>query len=232
MYYCQDANMYEKVTSVISWNCPSQENANSPGGSPHTTHQGLHNESSKQPPSDEAAIKTGDDADNQEITEASPDQSVMHIEPYVTSTEREDNAGDSSDCEEVTMSGVEELLDSSICNIIRQWNYNTKLSLLILTMLQIRNMTNDDALSPKYFYTYLILLSYYYSYFCVYYHIWILEALLVEIICMNSMRVMTTTACIIICNYDYSILITTHYSYTRTCNPLLPCHHLYCTILV
>ena len=22
MYYCQDANMYEKVTSVISWNCP------------------------------------------------------------------------------------------------------------------------------------------------------------------------------------------------------------------
>ena len=26
MYYCQDANMYEKVTSVISWNCPSEEN--------------------------------------------------------------------------------------------------------------------------------------------------------------------------------------------------------------
>ena len=23
MYYCQDANMYEKVTSVISWNCPT-----------------------------------------------------------------------------------------------------------------------------------------------------------------------------------------------------------------
>ena len=22
MYYCQDADMYEKVTSVISWNCP------------------------------------------------------------------------------------------------------------------------------------------------------------------------------------------------------------------
>ena len=35
---------------------------------------------------------------------------------------------------------------------------------------------------------------------------------------------MTTTTCIIICNYDYSILITTHYSYTRTCNLLLPCH--------
>ena len=33
-----------------------------------------------------------------------------------------------------------------------------------------------------------------------------------------------TTTCIIICNYDYSILIATHYSYTRTCNPLLPCH--------
>ena len=33
----------------------------------------------------------------------------------------------------------------------------------------------------------------------------------------------TTTTCIIICNYDYSILFTTHYSYTRTCNPLLPC---------
>ena len=25
MYYCQDANMYEKVTSVISWNCPRYE---------------------------------------------------------------------------------------------------------------------------------------------------------------------------------------------------------------
>ena len=24
MYYCQDANIYEKVTSVISWNCPVQ----------------------------------------------------------------------------------------------------------------------------------------------------------------------------------------------------------------
>ena len=23
MYCCQDANMYEKVTSVISWNCPN-----------------------------------------------------------------------------------------------------------------------------------------------------------------------------------------------------------------
>ena len=23
MYCCQDANMYEKVTSVISWNCPT-----------------------------------------------------------------------------------------------------------------------------------------------------------------------------------------------------------------
>ena len=23
MYYRQDANMYEKVTSVISWNCPT-----------------------------------------------------------------------------------------------------------------------------------------------------------------------------------------------------------------
>ena len=23
MYCCQDANMYEKVTSVISWNCPA-----------------------------------------------------------------------------------------------------------------------------------------------------------------------------------------------------------------
>ena len=22
MYYCQDANIYEKVTSVIPWNCP------------------------------------------------------------------------------------------------------------------------------------------------------------------------------------------------------------------
>ena len=22
MYYCQDANIYEKVTSIISWNCP------------------------------------------------------------------------------------------------------------------------------------------------------------------------------------------------------------------
>ena len=40
------------------------------------------------------------------------------------------------------------------------------------------------------------------------------------------MRVLTTTTttCIIICNYDYSILITTHYSYTRTCNLLLPFH--------
>ena len=26
MYYCQDANMYEKVTSVISWNCPTSDN--------------------------------------------------------------------------------------------------------------------------------------------------------------------------------------------------------------
>ena len=25
MYYCQDANTYEKVTSVISWNCPRVE---------------------------------------------------------------------------------------------------------------------------------------------------------------------------------------------------------------
>ena len=25
MYYCQDANMYEKVTSVISWNCPTNK---------------------------------------------------------------------------------------------------------------------------------------------------------------------------------------------------------------
>ena len=25
MYYCQDANIYEKVTSVISWNCPNTE---------------------------------------------------------------------------------------------------------------------------------------------------------------------------------------------------------------
>ena len=73
---------------------------------------------------------------------------------------------------------------------------------------------------------YLILLSYYYSCFCVYYHIWILQALLINIICINSMRVLTTatTTSIIICNYDYSILITTHYSYTRTCNLLLPCH--------
>ena len=38
----------------------------------------------------------------------------MDIEPIATSTECEDNAdvGDSSDCEEVTMSGVEELIDS------------------------------------------------------------------------------------------------------------------------
>ena len=93
------------------------------------------------------------------------------------------------------------------------------------TIAQIRNMTNDVALSPKYLYMYFILLSYYYSCFCVYYHTWILQAvLLIEIIFINLMRVMTTTTCIIICNYDYSILITTHYSYTRTCNPLLPCH--------
>ena len=25
MYYCQDATMYEKVTSVISWKCPPQQ---------------------------------------------------------------------------------------------------------------------------------------------------------------------------------------------------------------
>ena len=39
----------------------------------------------------------------------------MNIEPNATSTECEDNAdvGDSSGCEEVTMSGVEEILDSS-----------------------------------------------------------------------------------------------------------------------
>ena len=109
-----------------------------------------------------------------------------------------------------------------ICNIIHQWIHNTKLS----TMAQIRNMTNDVGLSSKYFYMYLILLSYYYSCFCVYYHIGILQALLINIICTNSMRVLTTatTTSIIICNYDYSILITTHYSYTRTCNLLLPCH--------
>ena len=93
---------------------PVQETANSPGGSPHTTHPGLHNESPKHPPSDEVVIKTGDDADNQEVSEASSDQSVMDIEPNATSTECEDNAdvGDSSDCEEITMSGVEELIDS------------------------------------------------------------------------------------------------------------------------
>ena len=55
------------------------ENANSPGGSPHTTHHELHNESPKHPPSDEVVIKTGDDADNQEVSEASSDQSVMDI---------------------------------------------------------------------------------------------------------------------------------------------------------
>ena len=91
-----------------------------------------------------------------------------------------------------------------ICNIIHQWIYNTKLSLLMSTMAQIRNMTNDVALSPKYLYMYLMLLSYYYSCFCVYYHTWILQALLIDIICINSMRGMTTTTCIIICNYDYS----------------------------
>ena len=90
------------------------ENANSPGGSPHTTHHGLHNESPKHPPSDEVVIKTGDDADNQEVSEASSDQSVMDIQPNATSTECEDNedVGDSSDCDEITMSGVEELIDS------------------------------------------------------------------------------------------------------------------------
>ena len=90
------------------------ENANSPGGSPYTTHQGLHNESQKHPPSDEVVIKTGDDADNQEVSKAFSDQSVMDIQPNATSTECEDNAdvGDSSDSEEVTMSGVEELIDS------------------------------------------------------------------------------------------------------------------------
>ena len=38
----------------------------------------------------------------------------MDIQPNTTITECEDNAdvGDSSDCEEVTMSGVEELIDS------------------------------------------------------------------------------------------------------------------------
>ena len=91
-----------------------------------------------------------------------------------------------------------------ICNIIHQWIYNTKLTLLISTMARIKNMTNDVGLSSKYFYMYLILLSYYYSCFCVYYHIWILQALLINIICINSMRELTTatTTCIIIYNYD------------------------------
>ena len=38
-----------------------------------------------------------------------------------------------------------------ICNIIHQWTYNTKISLLISTMAQIRNITNDVALSSKIF---------------------------------------------------------------------------------
>ena len=94
---------------------PVQENADSSGGSPYTTHQGQHNESPKHLPSDEVVIKTCDDADNQEVSEASSDQSVMDIQPNATSTKCDDNAdvSDSSDYEEVTMSGVEELLDTS-----------------------------------------------------------------------------------------------------------------------
>ena len=44
MYYCQDANMYEKVTSVISWNCPHAKPNdndtchNSTGYKPYTVH--------------------------------------------------------------------------------------------------------------------------------------------------------------------------------------------------
>ena len=30
MYYCQDANVYEKVTSVISWNCPPRITSSPP----------------------------------------------------------------------------------------------------------------------------------------------------------------------------------------------------------
>ena len=91
-----------------------QENVHSPGGSPHTT-QKLQSEIVKHPPSDEAVIKTGSDADNQELLKASSDQFVMDIDPKATSTECEDNVdvSNSSDCEEVTMSEVEELLDTS-----------------------------------------------------------------------------------------------------------------------
>ena len=38
MYCCQDANMYEKVTSVISWNCPYWNNEI---GLPNKVHMNL-----------------------------------------------------------------------------------------------------------------------------------------------------------------------------------------------
>ena len=69
----------------------------------------------KHPPSDEAVVNTGSDADNQELLGASSDQCMMDIDPNATSTECEDNVevSDSSDCEEITMSGVVKLLDTS-----------------------------------------------------------------------------------------------------------------------
>ena len=78
-------------------------------------HLKFHSAIVKHLPSDEAVVKTGDDADHQALLEASSDQFVMDIDPNATSTECEDNVdvSNSSDCEEITMSGVEEILDTS-----------------------------------------------------------------------------------------------------------------------
>ena len=126
-----------------------QKPVHSPGGSPHTT-QKLQSENVKHLISDEAVVNTGSDADHQEILEASSDQFMMDIDPNATSTECEDNVevSDSSDCEEITMSGVEELLDS-LSDVTTQGSPVTSTSVQKITQLPPRPVPRRKVLRIK-----------------------------------------------------------------------------------
>ena len=100
--------------------------------------------------SDEAVVNTGSDADHQELLEASSDQFMMDIDPNATSTECEDNVevSDSSDCEEITMSGVEELLDS-LSDVTTQGSPVTSTSVQKITQLPPRPVPRRKVLRTK-----------------------------------------------------------------------------------
>ena len=106
----------------------------------------------KHPPSDEAIVNTFSDADNQELLEASSGQIVMDIDPNATSTECEHNVdvSDSSDCEEVTMSGVhvEELLDTS-SDVATQRSLDPSTSMQKITQLPPRPVPRRRVLRTK-----------------------------------------------------------------------------------